>query len=200
MVRALRIPADQDDPITALEVHDLADYQAVVGGWIEPVDISALGVTVFVNEEGLLRHLPINPRATFLWWYFVPEARQKAMLVGPALVVGLPDAKGDSTDVPDTVVDLLTRQREYAVLVKVGDDPAWHTDSRGALASIVLPLTAGEPEWFLSAGRYEDYFTALVWAMVLLERWEGATDTNIVPVDELPAHLRASLRPTPDNT
>jgi len=30
--------------------------------------------------------LPYNPRATFLWWYVVPEAHQKAVLVGPALV------------------------------------------------------------------------------------------------------------------
>jgi hypothetical protein len=34
--------------------------------------------------------------------------RQKAMLVGPALIVGLPDRNGDSTDIPAHVAALLT--------------------------------------------------------------------------------------------
>lgn len=39
MVRAQRIPTEADEPITELFVEKLADYQAVVGGWIEAVDI-----------------------------------------------------------------------------------------------------------------------------------------------------------------
>lgn len=195
MVRALRILPGDDEPISEIEVKHLEDYQGLVGGWIEPVDIPALGVTVFVNEEGLLRHLPFNSRATFLWWYLVPAARQQAMLVGPALVVGFPDSNGDATNVPESVIDLLIQPREYAVLVKIGDQPAWHTDPQGKLASVVLPMTAGEPNWFLSTARYGDYFTAIVWAMVLLERWDGATDIKVVPATELPTHLRHALRP-----
>ncbi|MCC4907758.1 DUF3846 domain-containing protein [Microbacterium sp. cx-59] len=107
MVRALRIPVDPDEPITEVQVESLEDYQGIVGGYIEPVDIPALGVTVYVNEEGLLRQLSLNSRATFLWWYFVPEARQKAMLVGPALVVGLPNRNGESTDIPGEATELL---------------------------------------------------------------------------------------------
>ena len=107
MVRALRIPTEPDDPITELEVFQLEDYQAAVGGWIEPVDIPELGVTMYVHEEGLVLGLPFNSRAAFLWWYFVPEARQKAMLVGPALVVGQPDRNGDSTDIPARVAEML---------------------------------------------------------------------------------------------
>lgn len=191
MVRALRILPDPDEPIEKLNVERLEEYQAVVGGWIEPVDIPKLGVTIFVNEEGLLRHLPFNSRATFLWWYLEPAARQQAMLVGPALIVGIPDRSGNATDVPDAAIELLTRSREYAVLVKIGDDPAWATDPLGTFASIVIPMAAGEPNWFLSAARYEDYFTAAVWAMVLLERWDEAIDTQVVPV----AHLQHVLRP-----
>lgn len=69
MVSALRIPTEADESIAILKVDTAEDYQAAVGGWIEPVDIPALGVTVYVHEEGLLRHLPFNSRATFLWWY-----------------------------------------------------------------------------------------------------------------------------------
>ncbi|MBN9201593.1 MAG: DUF3846 domain-containing protein [Microbacterium chocolatum] len=159
-MRALRIPVDPDEPITEIQVDSLEDYQAIVGGYIEPVDVPALGITIYVNEEGLLRQLPLNSRATFLWWYFVPEARQKAMLVGTTLLVGLPDRGGESTDVPREATELLLNSGVWRVEVK----------------------THGDPKWYRNQATYEDYFEALVWAMVTLERWSTAVDTRIVPV------------------
>lgn len=116
--------------------------------------------------------LPFNSRAAFLWWYFVPEARQKAMLVGPALVVGLPDRNGDSTDIPARVVDMIGRPGVWRVEVK----------------------THGDPKWYRNQAVYDDYFEAVVWAMVTLERWTQAEDTRVVPVppDEL-----AGIAPAP---
>lgn len=169
MVRAVRIPADQNDPITELHVNTLEDYQAVVGGWIEPVDVPRLGVTVYVNEEGLIHQLPFNARATFLWWYFVPEARQKAMLVGPALVVGLPGRHGNSTEIPPEVAERLLGWGVWRVEVRVH----------------------GDPTWYRTQATYTGYFEALVWAMVTLERWTQAEDTRIVPVP--PAELTPSM-------
>ncbi len=165
MVRALRIPAEAEEPITDLEVFQLEDYQAAVGGWIEPVDIPELGITVYVHEEGLVLGLPFNSRATFLWWYFVPEARQRAMLVGPALIVGLPDRNGHSTDIPREVTVLFTQLGKWRVEAKPKSEPKW----------IQIPAT------------YDDYFEAVVWAMVTLERWTAAEDVRVVPVtsDEL---------------
>jgi hypothetical protein len=161
VVRALRIPVDPDEPITEVQVDSLKDYQAVVGGYIEPVDIPALGVTVYVNEEGLLRQIRLNSRVTFLWWYFVPEARQTAMLVGPALIVGLPNRNGESTNIPREAKELLLNPGVWRVEVK----------------------THGDPKWYRNQATYEDYFEAVVWAMVTLERWSAAEDTRIVPVD-----------------
>lgn len=140
MVKALVIPTAEGEPITECEVNKLEDYQAVVGGWIEPVDIPALGVTVYVHEEGLMLNLPFNPRATFLCWYFVPEARQKAMLVGPALITGLPDRSGDSTDVPSEVGAILARPGRWRVEVR----------------------TIGDPKRYRNQMTYSDYFEALV--------------------------------------
>ncbi|WP_205781387.1 DUF3846 domain-containing protein [Planctomonas deserti] len=159
-MKALRIPTDADEPITELEVSKLEDYQAEVGGWIEPVDIPELGVTVYVHEEGLILNLPLNSRATFLWWYFVPGARQKAMLVGPALIVGLPDRNGDSTDIPAHAAEMFTQAGIWRVEVQVVDDPTWYRNQ----------------------ATYDDYFEALVWAMVTLERWTTAEDVRVVPV------------------
>ena len=44
----------------------LAVLQDAVGGYIEAVDL-ADNLTMWVNEEGKLNGLPINPMATMLW-------------------------------------------------------------------------------------------------------------------------------------
>lgn len=160
MVRALRIPVDADEPTTEVFVDKLEDYPAIVGGWVEAVDIHSLGITIYVAEEGLIMQLPFNSRASFLWWYLVPEARQKAMLVGPALIVGLRDRVGQSTDIPSQVVEQLLNTGEWRVEVRVH----------------------GDPRWYRNQTSYSDYFEALVWAMVTLERWTAAEDTRVVPV------------------
>lgn len=160
MVKGLLLVVDSDAPVEERELSSLDDYQAAVGGWIESVDIPSLGVTIYVNEEGLLRQLPLNSRATFLWWFHVPAARQKAMLVGDALLVGMPDSRGESTDVPQAVVDTLTNPGTWRVEVQ----------------------TVGDPKWYRNQSTYTDYFEALVWAMVTLERWTAAEDVRIVPV------------------
>lgn len=161
MVKGIVIPTEANDPPITCEVNTLEDYQAVVGGCVEPVDIQALGVTVYVNEEGLLRHLAFNSRATFLWWYNVPRARRSAMLVGPALIVGLPNRNGDSTDIPTDIAELLTKPGTWRVEVRVHGDPTWYGNQ----------------------ATYDDYFEALIWAMVILERWTQTEDVRVVPVD-----------------
>ncbi|WP_396653769.1 DUF3846 domain-containing protein [Microbacterium sp. ARD31] len=66
VVRGLLIPSGED-PIEERTLASLPDYQKAVGGWIEAIDLPDVGITIYVNEEGLLRQLPFNPRATFLW-------------------------------------------------------------------------------------------------------------------------------------
>ena len=68
MVRGIVIRAAGEEPLEERHFFGLEDYQSAVGGWIEAVDIPSIGVTVHVNEEGLLQQLPFNRRATFLWW------------------------------------------------------------------------------------------------------------------------------------
>lgn len=122
MVKEIYVPADDSEALELRELEKLEDYQAAVDGWIESVDVPSLGVTIYVNEEGLLRHLSFNPRASFLWWYHVPGAHQ-AMLVGDVIIVGPPDDNGDGTDVPEEVVGLLTVAREYAIAIQMGVVP-----------------------------------------------------------------------------
>ncbi len=168
------IPADQDESIAELQLDSLEEYQSAMDGWIKPVDLHGLRVTVDVNEGGPLRNLPVNPRATFLWWYFVTEARQKAMLVGPALVVGLSDRQGDSTDIPSEVAERLLRAGVWRIEVKVPNESDW----------VRVPAT------------HRDYFQALVQAMVALERWAEAEDVRVVPVQSDEVASEASSPPT----
>ena len=87
MVRGIIIPVNNSASLTGTTFETLEDYQQAVGGWIEAVDIPDLGVTMYVNEEGLVRELPFNRRATFLWRFHVPQARE-ARLVGDVARAG----------------------------------------------------------------------------------------------------------------
>lgn len=195
MVKGIYIPVDETESLEQREFATLDDYEAAVGGWIEAVDVPDLGVTVYVNEAGLLRHLPFNPRASFLWWYHVPGAHQ-AMLVGNAVIVGALDENGDSTDVPQEVTDLLTGTSEYAVAIQIGGT-ATPNGSDGKLSSVLLPLTHGDPSWCISVTRHEDYFSAAAWAVVFRERWTDAVNVRVVSAVELPRRMQILMDELP---
>lgn len=125
MVRGLFVPADGNAMVEERDYRTLEDYQAAVGGWIETVDLPSFGpVTLYVNESGIAENLAPNLRATFLWWYHAPHIRGQDAIVGNVAIVGYPDVIGDSTDVPDDVIELLTIASPHVVAVKLGG--VWH--------------------------------------------------------------------------
>jgi len=71
----LVVPTDPALPVSKIDVDGLDDYQAVVGGYIEVViplgrrdsPFRTFGAVGYVNEDGLMRGLPSNPRATELF-------------------------------------------------------------------------------------------------------------------------------------
>jgi hypothetical protein len=160
MVRGIVIPADDNEQIVERELHSLQDYQAAVGGWIEPVDVPTLGITIYVHEEGRLFNLPFNSRATFLWWFHVPVARQTMLLVGPALIVGRPDHIGDSTDVPVSIVERALRKDGWGVAVR----------------------PRGHANWYGILMEFDDYWDALLWANLILDRWIDGGEVQVVRV------------------
>ena len=98
-LKALIVDPDGTTRETEIE-NSLATFQAVVEGYIEPV-YARVG-TIYVNEEGLLRGLPFNPRATVFARRILGELIN---LVGTALIVGPADTEGNDTDVRPAVVD-----------------------------------------------------------------------------------------------
>lgn len=83
------------------------------------------------------------------------------MLVGNAVIVGLPDEDGADTEVPAAARALLLTEASYRVELRFAGDDRWQV---------------GLPVWL-------DYWDALMWATLLLEQIPGADRTRVVPVE-----------------
>lgn len=91
-------------------------YQTIrnaVGGLIEAAH-SGTDMTIWCNEEGKLRGLPINPAATSLWWKVNPAMVDQDVIVGPALVTGSATPEGETLGITDEQCQLV---EDYAALV-----------------------------------------------------------------------------------
>jgi len=89
----LVIPADGTQPIRRYEASKeppLQQLQDWVDGYIERVPLfdrwEDLRCNVYANEEGKLRNLPVNERATMAWWVTIGQPVQD-MLVGDIVIV-----------------------------------------------------------------------------------------------------------------
>lgn len=127
------VPVDRNEPIYTREFNGLSDYQEVVGGLIEPIDLpQPHPATMYVNEEGRLLKLEFNARASLIVMAHNQQYLFRGInVVGPAVIVGEPDEEGETQDVPPDLVQLLTVESEYKVLFQTADDPeAWNGNLR----------------------------------------------------------------------
>ena len=90
-VEMIRIPADPAVPIERVQVeYSLDRMQSLVGGYIEHVALP--GAVIVVNEEGKLQGLPLNARATSVWWLAQMSrhgAHTQDALAGDAVIAGI---------------------------------------------------------------------------------------------------------------
>jgi hypothetical protein len=85
-----------------IDVNGLSTMQGVVGGYIEHVSLPN-GGSMYVNEEGKIKGLPINESATFL-----AEVDPHDVIVGDVLIMGDVNDEGDHLDISDDqVLDVL---------------------------------------------------------------------------------------------
>jgi hypothetical protein len=106
-VRALLIPVS--GPVIEVEVRSLEELQLHVEGFIEGITLRQQGYA-YVNEEGLIRNLPINPRASRLLQRQREDWRRTGGTVrGPMLLLGPVDEAGEHQDVLPFWVQQLQR-------------------------------------------------------------------------------------------
>ena len=157
MAEGIVIPHDADEPLRIMQFTKLEDYQNAVGGWIEFVQIESPRLDIIANEEGKVHGLPINKRATVMWWLLVPELNRVDALVGDIILTG---ARGSAqVDVPEDFRTLLLDTASYKYEVQAYGE-------------------AGH--WSGNAMRFESYFEAAVNGLNLKERWTAAEKIRVV--------------------
>lgn len=97
----------------------LTDYQDAINGYIEAVrlyDYNGMEVAcAYVDEEGLLKKLPLNPLGSAISFLF----GNTPYLAGNMIVVGACDKDGNDTDIPEyisTLVRNISAKNEEVVL------------------------------------------------------------------------------------
>lgn len=107
-ITGLFIPCDSELPMeeVTLEGGDYRLIQGLIGGLFDVVEVPDHDASFFVDDEGLIKCLPVNNRATFLVWELWFQAHvNTVILVGNVLVLGKPDEEGNTTSAPQELID-----------------------------------------------------------------------------------------------
>ena len=161
MVTGIVIPHETRLEIFTHEFSDIASYQAAVGGYIETIYLDGHPLVIIANEEGKILRLPVNRRATCLWWLLNSEGLGGDILVGDVVVLGA-QRRGDMSDVPKKLIDLLLMKHEYQVQVC---------------------LSRQFNQWVAIGHTYNDFFEAIRIALSLMEVWEPPKNVKVVAAD-----------------
>lgn len=107
-VQALLVPANPDEAAALVLLEgEWENVLAIVhANTVDPVELDDT-TTMWVDGDGVLKGLPVNPRATRLATSYLPGFSRHTLLCGPAVVVGL-DEDGTYRDVPEYVLDRFT--------------------------------------------------------------------------------------------
>jgi hypothetical protein len=111
-VKAAIIAVDGATEVLELQ-EDLKTLQSIVGGWLEAIygDHDEHGnpqVVILCNEEGKIHNLPVNHKATALWWAIDPLAAEIGDSIrGAVVVVGGADDEGQMLSIPDHIANML---------------------------------------------------------------------------------------------
>lgn len=161
MVTGILIPHDTTLAIHKIELETLADYQQVVGGFIEMIHLADHQLVIIANEEGKLRSLALNSRATYLWWLLNPPLIGNDELAGDVLLVGEVESE-KITSAPPKLITLLFKSRSFQVQV----------------------LLSREFETWVAIGPpVDDFLEATARALKLMEVWTSPYDVDVVATE-----------------
>lgn len=143
MVKSIVIPHDSARSPRLRHLATASDFQDAVSGWLEPIEMPALGVTAYVNEAARREQRPINCRAMAIWWLYTADPTQYPVFLGDVVLTGTGEVE-ESGDVPDHIVQDIFEQREFVVQVQ--------------------PHGAGD--WRDTFARFDSVFDAATWCML----------------------------------
>lgn len=161
MVTGIVIPHETRLSLQKVEFQNLTDYQTAVGGYIETVKMDGHPLVIVTNEDGKVKHLPVNRRATCLWWLLNPSGLGGDFLVGDVAILG-EKRRGRMSDVPAKLTTLLLETTRYEVHVC---------------------LSKQFNNWVPIGKVYVDFFDASVRALRLMEVWNPLEEVRVVAVD-----------------
>lgn len=99
-IRVVTIPVEGSPAVEEIDRESLVDFQRLVGGgYVERIRLVPRA-DLWVDEEFLLKELPVNPRASLINRLF----GNGDIIQGPAFITGPATPDGESTDVPDYYV------------------------------------------------------------------------------------------------
>lgn len=159
MPTGILIPVDEDQDIQIVEVATFNEYQALIGGFFQVIDLENPESSLYMDEEGKIKQLPVNRRATLLMWAHRSVFRERDVVCGPALLIGSPDGRGDTQDIPDRLMSLLTGTSRFKYQVK----------------------TINDDEWTGNAVTFTDWVEAYNAALSLASRWLLVTEVQVLP-------------------
>ena len=159
MVRSIIIPHDQSRPATICELADLGAFQTAVDGSLEPLEIPALDVTVYMSEGARRQHKPLNVRANALWWYCSAVPTEYPLILGDVVLSGNGQHfDEDGGDVPVFVEQFLGARGFLVQATRRGDHQTWHD----------------------TFARFDDPFDAAAWCSLLRATTGGASRFRLV--------------------
>jgi len=144
VVRSIVIPHDPVRSPYLRELADVGDFQAAVDGWIEPLEMPALGVTLYVNEAARSNQALVNCRAMALWWLYTADPTSYPLILGDVVLAGS-GVDDDTGDVPERIVRDIFGTQEFVVQAK--------------------PFGVGP--WRDTYARFGNVFDAATWCMLL---------------------------------
>jgi hypothetical protein len=103
MSKAIIVKADNliEDPIQIVDFNEdesFSTIKKVIKNRFDCISLPSLGVDMWIDDEGKLLDLEINPFATALW---INEYGMNDIVVGDVIITGGPDSSGHTKGMDD---------------------------------------------------------------------------------------------------
>lgn len=158
MPKGLVVPADTEQPLELRQFDDFTEYQRAVDGTFDVIELTNPESSLYLNDEGKLKGLPANFRATLLLWAHNSAFRHRDFTCGDVVLLGGVDDEGDTLDVPDQLVELLTKTSRFKTQVQTGGD-----------------------DWAGNGMTFDTWTSAYNAVLDLAGRWLLVTEVRVIP-------------------